>query len=238
MTKLFDFLRVLRELYSYGVKKLKLIIFPITNKQLIDNMKNEVSLKFDVSIDNLVRLGVGHEGVVFTDKVKAYKVFFKHLTNFEIMEKVLLMSKDCELILPITLIKGEHFDVIIRQYLDSNSHDVSSKELKEFLICCKEHQILFWDFKKENFIEFNGKGRLIDYGVSFEPYDETIFKQSCLKAFLMVSHPSIKPWVYKHIAKQIDKGVYAKELFGSNINYYLNQDNFVELLFERNHYVQ
>jgi hypothetical protein len=238
MPMLLNQISVLYEMYSYGVKKLKSFIFPMTNIQLIDDMKNEVSHIYDVAIDNLIRLGIGHEGVVFTDKVKAYKVFFNRLTNIEIFDKVLLMSKECELILPIMVIRGEHFDIISRQYLDSNSHVISAKELKEFLINCKEHQILFWDFKKENFIEFNGKGRLVDYGVSFEQYDETIFKQSCLKAFLMVNYPFIKPWLYKHIAKQIDKGIYAKEYFGLNINYYLEQDNFVELLFESKHYVQ
>lgn len=235
---LFDYIGVLREMYSYGVKKLKLFFFPLTNKKLIVDMKNEVSRYFNVATDNLVRLGVGHEGIVFTDKENAYKVFFNRLTNIEVIDKVSLMPKECELILPIKVIRGEYFDVICHQYLDSNLHDVSVRDLKEFLTRCEERQILFWDFKKENFIEFKGKGRLIDYGVSFESYDETVFKQSCLKAFLMVNHPFMKPWLYKHIAKQIDKGIYEKEYFGSNINYYLEQDNFVELLFESKHYVQ
>lgn len=228
--------KVLREFYLYCVKRIKLACFRVTHGQLINAMKKETSCFFNIPFDSLNMLGVGHEGIVFTDNSKAYKVLFCRLTNIDILRKVADLSEMCSVLLPIEINSTENYDIISRPFLDSNSHKVSMMELRDFMTECKTHGLLYWDFKKENFLEIDGKSRLIDYGISFEQYEETVFKQSCLKAFLLASCPNIKPWLFKFVSKQIDNGVYSESYFGQQIINVLKQENFIDLLFvEKSH---
>lgn len=222
----------LSELFFYYCKRAKNACFGISNMKRIKAMREEMAFRLDVPPRELRRLGQGHEGVVFVQNMMVYKLFYDSLTNLDILNVVAGLSDKSDLILPITISKMGQYDVVSHPYLQAGHCTPSMKEIKEFLLVCKERNILFWDFKRDNFISLNGISKLVDYGVSFEPYDDLIFKQSCIKAYIFVKYPRIKPWRYKHICKQIDKGFYPNQLLSIPIDELLSHDNIVEFLFK------
>lgn len=227
-------LREILEMVTYYRKKIKSWCFAFLNRGRVSEMRKVLAVNFGFPDRELWRLSQGHEGVVFIHDGTVYKSFYEHLVNRHILDILGKMSTKCNLLLPIRISKTGNFDVIIHPYVKGEHGIPTVQEIMIFLAECKKHNILYWDFKKENFIITNGICKLVDYGISFEPYDDLVFKQSCMKAYIFAKYTQMKPWTYKYLCKQIDKGKYPKQLLGSCIQEMMMHENFIELLFNEN----
>ncbi len=221
------------EIAAYYRKKTMNWCFAFFNRGRVSEMRKVLAVNFGFPVRELRRLSQGHEGIVFIHDGTVYKTFYEHLVNRHILDIAEKMSKDCQLLLPIKISKAGVFDVISHSYLQGEHGIPSLQEIVAFLTECKKHNILFWDFKKENFIIANGICKLVDYGISFEPYNDLVFKQTCMKAYIFAKYKLMKPWTYKYLCKQIDKGEYPERLLGSCIREMMMRDNFMELLFNK-----
>jgi hypothetical protein len=188
---------------------------------------------YGLNLNDLKTIGHGTEGYICTEGEWVYKMLYKPLCDEYPLQKVIKLSSISDLIYPIQINKIDSTHVIRYKYEDSKIYAGGYKnEIVNFLKGCRESSLLFWDFKKANFRVTRHGLKLIDYGVSFEEFNELIFRQSCLKAYLMFNFHWLNSWDFKTIAKQIDHNIFKKKYFGKNIYRDYEKENFLDILFE------
>ncbi len=165
----------------------------------------------------LQKLGSGAEGIVFTDDIFVYKCFFNILDS----EWNFLKSKtECfissEFLEKIECFEPTDFRFIRYPYYNFKPlENITVSQLSAFLKFCKQNEFVFTNIKPGNFIQTNsGVVKLIDYGKSFEPFNQDKFINSIKRAFLLWKNPRMKNEDFQKLTARINTGEEPKEIEG------------------------
>ena len=157
----------------------------------------------------LRKLGSGAEGIVFTDDTLVYKCFFNILDN----EWGFLKSKagcfsSSDFLENIECFEKSGFRFIRYPYQHFRPLEkITVFQLTAFLKFCKQNEFVFTNIKPGNFIQTNsGAVKLIDYGKSFEPFNQEKFINSIKRAFLLLKNPKMKNEDFQKLTAQINAG--------------------------------
>lgn len=170
----------------------------------------EAWIKSTFQIDSLKLLGNGGEGVVFTDDETIYKHFFKKPTHWEYLENVAVKFGECNELYPINLhLIDEHYLVTYPvensstfEYVNyENFRGKVHKDLADLIAFCKKIGVVFTNIKRENFILVGNQLKLIDYGKSFEPYDDTAYNRMIDRAYEMIRYSKLSEAEFKQLVQ-------------------------------------
>jgi SAM-dependent methyltransferase len=80
---------------------------------------------------------------------------------------------------------------------------------------CKRNDFVFTNIKPSNFIQTSsGAIKLIDYGKSFEPFNQEKFINTIKRAFLLYNNPTMKSEDFQKLTARINVGEEPKEIKG------------------------
>ena len=187
-----------------------------------DEMLNEEGIRrliekyFLIQGDSLRMLGNGGEGVVFTDEIYVYKVFFKPLKNIAYLKDISKVFKNCEHLYSLDFFDCDGTTVIRYPFEKFERYQGGhAREFIDLLRFCKQNGFVFDNYKQSNFVVVDGKVKLIDYGKSFLPYREDLHQKSIVRIYEMLRYPFLDEEEFKQIiqlsyqndAQFIDSGV-------------------------------
>jgi SAM-dependent methyltransferase len=181
-----------------------------------EKYKNHLENYFDLK-KKLRKLGSGAEGIVFTDDSYVYKCYFNILDN----EWDFLKSKaDC-FITSDFLEKIECFETADFRFIRYPYHhfrpleNITVSQLIAFLKFCKQNEFVFTNIKPSNFIQTNsGKVKLVDYGKSFEPFNQEKFVNTIKRAFFVLKNPKMSDKDFQKLTAMINVGEEPNEIGG------------------------
>jgi len=178
--------------------------------------KNHLERYFDQK-KKLRKLGSGAEGIVFTDDSFVYKCYFNILDN----EWDFLKSKAVCFTASDFLEKIECFETVDFRFIRYAFHhfrpleNITVSQITDFLKFCKQNKFVFTNIKPSNFIQTNsGKVKLVDYGKSFEPFNQEKFLNTIKRAFLVLKNPKMKDKDFQKLTAMINVGEEPNEING------------------------
>ena len=187
-------------------------IIKYQNIKYIDYFKSNIHL---LNSSKLEILGIGNEGIVFNcNNEYVYKCFYKQLSNKPLLEKI--NDGNIYGIPKFDLLNINNIDII--KYKFSKYEKYDSGLYKDFSILInnlREKNIIYTNFKKENFIIIDNKIRLIDLGNSFKEYsNEEEYIKNVKRCFQMLRYPFLNKsefreliqYAYSDKTKEIDSG--------------------------------
>lgn len=143
-------------------------------------------------------LGNGGEGVALTDEKYVYKVFFSPLKNYDFLCKAASTFECCEQCYPLEFFDVNGRTVIRYKYEKSDPYKGGhAREFAEFIAFLKAHNIAYDNYKQGNFIVVNGRLKLVDYGKSFVPYTEELYRKSITRVYQMLRYPFLSENEFK-----------------------------------------
>ena len=165
----------------------------------------------------LRKLGSGAEGIVFTDDISVYKCYFNILDN----EWEFLKLKSESFSKSDFLEKIECFETDDSRFIRYPYHhfrpllNITVSQLSAFLKFCKQNGFVFTNIKPSNFIQTSsGEIKLIDYGKSFEPFNQEKFINTIKRAFLLYKNPAMKSGDFQKLTARINAGDEPTEIKG------------------------
>ncbi|NMC99710.1 MAG: methyltransferase domain-containing protein, partial [Bacteroidales bacterium] len=165
----------------------------------------------------LRKLGSGAEGIVFTDDNSVFKCYFNILDN----EWEFLKSKSESFSKSAFLEKIECFETDDFRFIRYPYHhflplqNITVSQLTTFLKFCKQNDFVFTNIKPSNFIQTSsGDIKLIDYGKSFEPFNQEKFINTIKRAFLLYKNPTMKSENFQKLTARINVGDEPTEING------------------------
>ncbi|TVR76840.1 MAG: glycosyltransferase [Chitinophagaceae bacterium] len=155
----------------------------------------------------LRKLGSGAEGIVFTDNKFVYKCFFNILDNeWNFLKSKAECFRKSDLLENIECLEANDFRFIRYRYHNFRPLEkITLAELTNFLKFCKQNEFVFTNIKPENFIQTSsGKVKLIDYGKSFEPFNQNKFVNTIKRAFLLLKNPKMEDKDFQKLTSRIN----------------------------------
>ena len=163
----------------------------------LSKYKEMVENAFSTRITKL--LGMGEEGIVFSDGLYVYKITYIKLES-EILQHFKRFYQ-CNALFPIK-VKQLDGNTIIYYLYDENWQSYESGfaiQIAELIIFLKSKGLVLTNFKKQNFIVLNKQIKLIDYGRNIEIYTPYKYQQSIERAYQMLKYPNLSILEYKHM---------------------------------------
>ena len=187
-------------------------------RQMETNSINKARTIEAFSIETeLVLLGEGSEGIVFTDKKYVYKSFFS-MKDYEwiFLQKIGANFNKNPLLEKLNFIEHLGRYYIKYPYREFKTLDfVNKKQLIGFLKSCRKNEFIFSNIKPINFIIINKTQlKLIDYGRSFEPFTEEKFVNMVKRAFLMLNFPKMAEKKFRKLTQEINNSKIPNEIKG------------------------
>lgn len=143
------------------------------------------------TINELLYIGHGHEGAVFTDGIQAFKYFFAGKTNFResrldfIQKRLLNNHRLCHICQLLEIIEDCGELIFVMKYEEGLKYRGGYlKDILTLLEECRQERIVFTNFHPKNLIVTKDSLKLVDIGDSFVPYDEQEFVHMCRRAYL------------------------------------------------------
>lgn len=167
----------------------------------------------------LNKLGAGAEGVVFSDGSFVYKCFYNILdTEWTFLKTISSQFSKSSLLEEIEFFESHGKRFIRYPFREfTKVRSIEARELVEFLRFCKENQLVYTNIKRENFIRTkSGELRLIDYGKSFEPFQQDKYINSVKRAFLLWKYPDMDDKTFRSITSLINRNEEPEEISGWN----------------------
>jgi len=181
-----------------------------------DKYRSHIEQFFNLK-KKLRKLGSGAEGIVFTDDISVYKCYFNILDN----EWKYLKSKSESFSKSDFLERIECFEMVDFRFVRYPYHhfrplqNITVSQLTEFLKFCKQNDFVFTNIKPSNFIQTSsGAIKLIDYGKSFEPFNQEKFINTIKRAFLLHKKPTMKSEDFQNLTARINVGDEPIEIKG------------------------
>jgi len=183
----------------------------------LDRSSIENILKVKFGSEYLRYLGTGKEGIVFWDNKVVFKYFFNKPENIDFLRTISSQFKDCHHLYPIDIINFEKTCVIRYPYENSKKYSGRyADQIADLIRFAKNNGFVIRNFTNDNFVMIDGVIKFIDYGHSFEPYDETLHKQSIQRAYQVIRYPFLDETEFKELVamsyakrtKEIDSGVH------------------------------
>lgn len=171
------------------------------NKKEDKIFKQFISENFNIKKDMIDILGRGSEGIVFTDRIDVYKVFYKK-NDKKIYRNNFIDSKHVYLIEVINL----KYDVIKYRYEDSKPYIGGDLQgMIEILQDMYKKKYIYANLTKSNLIVVGNTIKIIDYGRSFIEFTEEAFEKTMKKAYLLSRYPNLCEREFKKISKKFIK---------------------------------
>lgn len=165
----------------------------------------------------LRKLGSGAEGIVFTDDYSVFKCYFNILDNeWEFLKSKTECFCESEFLEKIECFETDDFRFIRYPYHHFRPlQNIKISQLTAFLKFCKQNEFVFTNIKPSNFIQTSsGQIKLIDYGKSFEPFNQEKFVNTIKRAFLLYNNPLMKSEDFQKLTAQINVGEEPNEIKG------------------------
>ena len=165
----------------------------------------------------LRKLGSGAEGIVFTDDNSVFKCYFNILDNeWEFLKLKSECFSKSEFLEKIECF--ETYDIRFIRYPYHHFRpfkNITASQLIAFLKFCKQNEFVFTNIKPSNFIQTSsGAIKLIDYGKSFEPFNQEKYINTIKRAFLLCSNPTMKSEDFQKLTARINVGEEPTEING------------------------
>ncbi|MDR2962391.1 MAG: glycosyltransferase [Bacteroidales bacterium] len=135
---------------------------------------------------NYKYLGMGAEGVVFTDEIKVYKIYdsnppeqkISYLNNCKALLRDVKHLYEIEELIPF---KGNY--ILIYPFEKSDPiTELCKDDFIGFLAEMWQRKLIAKNIKPENFVKANGIIKLIDY--ELEQYTDNLFLNMCVRSFI------------------------------------------------------
>ena len=165
----------------------------------------------------LRKLGNGAEGIVFTDDIFVYKCYFNIFDNeWNFLKSKVECFSGSDFLEKIECFETTDFRFIRYPYHHCQPIEkITVAEITVFLKFCKQNEFVFTNIKPSNFISINlGEVKLIDYGKSFEPFNEEKFINSIKRAYLLWKNPKMKDEEFQKLTAQINSDEEPSEMKG------------------------
>jgi glycosyltransferase involved in cell wall biosynthesis/SAM-dependent methyltransferase len=182
----------------------------------LDRSVYENKIQSIFALDSLQYLGSGKEGMVFCNSKNVYKYFFKKPENIEYLKYISSQFIKCRHFYKIDILDYE--DTIIIKYPFEKSQKYSggcADQIAELIRFAKNNGFVIRNFTNDNFVVVNGIIKFIDYGHSFDPFDENLYIQSIQRAYQVIRYPFLDEAEFKELVAlsysnrthEIDSGV-------------------------------
>lgn len=165
----------------------------------------------------LRKLGSGAEGIVFTDDNSVFKCYFNILDNeWEFLKSKSESFGKSDILEIIECFETADFRFIRYPYHHFRPlQNISVSQITAFLKFCKQNDFVFTNIKPSNFIQtISGAIKLIDYGKSFEPFNQEKFINTIKRAFLLYNNPTMRSEDFQKLTARINVGEEPKEITG------------------------
>lgn len=165
----------------------------------------------------LRKLGSGAEGIVFTDDISVYKCYFNILDNeWEFLKSKSESFSKSDFLEKIECFETDDFRFICYPYhYFQPLQNIKISQLTAFFKFCKQNDFVFTNIKPSNFIQTSsGDIKLIDYGKSFEPFNQEKFINAIKRAFLLYKNPKMKSEDFQKLTARINVGDEPTEIKG------------------------
>lgn len=156
----------------------------------IDNVRDLLASR--LCLANPKYLSEGGEGLLFTDGSQVYKHFYNGVEHFPSKHTDFLTSKlgNRDNLRGVTALEALYvFDgrVILKTRLwpGSSYHGGHLPELIDLMKECQELGIVLTNISPENVIVGEHGLKFVDLGLSVVPFTESLFRQMCMRAYLM-----------------------------------------------------
>lgn len=140
----------------------------------------------------LRRLGIGGEGVVFTDGKETYKYFHGRSkpgggASIAFLESQIGKWRDCATLYPISQVRHGGDETALAYPFERGEPYTGGHldGILQFLRECRAAGIVCNNVHPDNFIVVDGDIKLVDYGVDIVSFTEDRFLRMCRRAFLM-----------------------------------------------------
>lgn len=172
---------------------------------------------FDVHSE-LVLLGSGCEGIVFTDKISVFKVFWAISDQeWNFLKEVSGCFGNSAMLYAIDLIEIDGIRAVRYVYEEEAKERrvIDASQFVSFCDFCRANCFVVSNVKPMNFIGLgDGKIKFIDYGRSVIPFSDAAFENMVKRLYLMWKNPSMEEFDFQYICRQINDGVLPLEIDG------------------------
>lgn len=176
----------------------------------------ETRIRFEFKIDNLQYLGAGKEGIVFCNQHQVFKCFYTKPQNIDFLKKISVRFEDCKHFYAIEIF--DCADSCIIRYPFEKSQRYSggyADQIAELIRFAKHNGFVIRNFTNDNIVVVDGVVKFIDYGHSFDPFNDAMYKQSIQRAFQIIRYPFLDEIEFKELVAlsysnktgEIDSGV-------------------------------
>lgn len=166
----------------------------------LSKYKEMVENSFSTRITKI--LGMGEEGIVFSDEVYVYKITYIKLES-DIL-KCCESFYQCNALFPIKVKQLDDNTIIYYPY-DENWQSYEGGfpiQIAELIIFLKSKGLVLTNIKKQNFIILNKQIKLIDYGRNIEVYTPDKYQRSIERAYQMLKYHNLSVSEYKQMISQ------------------------------------
>lgn len=184
----------------------------------IESIQNQLYSLFNCSL--LRTLGIGSEGIIFTDEIYVYKYFIKIPSNIELLKNCSSSFLTNPHLYDFTIHHGNDYFIIKYKYEQSKLiryFDVN--QLIDLVLFCQKQQILFTNIKKSNFIQVDSTIKFIDYGEDIIPYSSKEYIKMVERIYQMIKY-DLDELDFKQLIEETYMSSKQESILSSGINYF------------------
>ena len=150
------------------------------------------SLKKLTSLSEFQYISKGREGIIFKNKNRTFKYFYKglcsfHPTHLDFIKKKILYNNDLDRLSPLNQIYELDGELIFESsYINGSKY--TGGDLQEFVklvLECKKNDFVLSNIHQNNLIKAGNKLFFIDLGRSIVPYTDKLFIRMCKRVYLL-----------------------------------------------------
>lgn len=187
-------------------------------------------------------LGLGDEGIVFTDKNRVYKLFYQALPqeSYELYERygdILAQSRHLS---PVRIQKIGGFDVLDYPYVAFEPYQGGlAKQVVDLILFLRQNNLVLTNIKKGNFIVSNGVLKWVDFGKNIEQYSKEKYQKSIERAYQMLKFAFLDEMQFKELVastyqnkgKHFNFGIeHFKQLFLQRTKEDIHDSHIIDLI--------
>jgi GT2 family glycosyltransferase len=146
-------------------------------------------------------LGIGNEGVVFTDQTMVYKVFFDIQTDLTYLKSIAPLFDTCKHLHTLIFDQlGQHPMIVYRFIPNFQPYQGGfTNQFLKLIRFFKSIGVVPTNIKKSNFIVANKVLYYIDYGLSFEPLTEAGYEKFIKRTYQLIRYHFVTEGQFKEI---------------------------------------
>lgn len=187
-------------------------------------------------------LGLGDEGMVFTDKNRVYKLFYQALPqeSYELYERHGDMLAQSRHLSPVRIQKIRGFDVLDYPYVAFEPYQGRfAEQVVDLILFLRQNNLVLSNIKKGNFIVGNGILKWVDFGKNIEQYSKEKYQKSIERAYQMLKFAFLDEMQFKEMVastyqnkgKHFNFGIeHFKQLFLQRTKEDIHDSHIIDLI--------